>query len=850
MPNQLMIYLFLIIILFVSGFWLVSLLLPRKFKNYYTVASVVLGSIWLTMISSWFSFIGLTMKQGAIYISILTLLLGGLALGSEIKKRTISDWKPDRYSLWVMSLGVISGLLLLSGTLIFKAFNPYTDGFTYVAIADYLLYNGYFAQADPNPYYPWLTQMRLYQEFDYRMGAQFLLSLITAILGRDLSIDVYMPLTALTQLLLVLVIWIFCRIGLNMPERASLFAGMFACLHMSIPMNAGLGGFLPQSVGLVFAVIVFTLIMQAFREEGKGLWSIVAIASLAVAALIMTYSEYVPFAGLSLLLLIIYRIITQRTWRDLMLASFILALAIILSNVGFINAISAIKSQMGVVVGWQIPYTLWQYVLLIFSMSPVHGVDGFFIQYPVVYIIVSVISLIILYVVVQYYLINKHWNKKELLLLSGSFLLMLVYFSLFVNDPWGNDKGHSWNIYKIVQYMFFIFPPIIGMAFYSFEEAKKLVFRVFAGAYTVILIGFVCYSTYINTEQMRSFTGNRENPIQEYYKLREAYKNEERPINLLIPTDQLKHRQMVAYFLKEHELVSDWTDDVYILGMLDEENRKPPFRPDGLTLRVDYTSEENIAGLVPVKDVSIVPGNGLYGSETDGTRSWQWASDDVTINAMNPLGINKAMEISFGVMLPPNVQQSEKLEIWYGSSLVDDFEIEPGVINDVSFVAGITPGLTDIVLKYSGEPVTVENDTRMLSFSLVDFQVESKQDIELLFTSGVYDMESGGDKNWYWSSGEASIQAFNYSGGLKPIEITFSVALPPDLTEKENIELWYKNQMVLEREIDPQQVNDFIVPVELIEGKSEFRIVYRGNVVKVPNDSRDLAFSIINFKYE
>lgn len=736
MPNQLLIFLLLVVVVFISGYWLSVFLLGNKLRNYKFLFTFLLGAVWLILINSWVSYLGFSMKESYLFILLATVIIDIIALVSEIRNKRLREWIPGKYQIIVLFCGLISSLIILFPILYFKAFNPYTDGFTYISIADYLLNHGYFQPADPNPYYPWLTQMKLYQDVGYRMGAQFLLSFTTALFNREMSLEVYMPVTALSQFLLVVVMWLFCKEGIKISTKASLIAVFFTTIHLSIPINSALWGFYPQAFGVVLGAAVFMLFLNKEMWEDSGSpshrWKILVLTSLVSASTVITYSEYVPFIALSVMFLLIFHLIVSKSYKYVFSNIVVLIILIsIFSNVGLIKAIGAINHQLGAVVGWHIPYDLWQYLLLVLSLNPIYNAQSIFLNYHFLFFTISCLASLLLFIVLKYFILNRDMAqyRKQILLVGSSFILMLIYFTFFSENPWFNDKiGYSWNIHKIIQYMFFIFPPIIGLSLYAFwkqSKRNKFISILLVLGYIPVNIVFSYHYSLMSTEDMRRYTGNNENPINEYFKLMDTYKDEKGPINLALSTDLTKHRQMIVYFLKNNKLVSDWSDDGYISGSMSAENRNLSFDSKGITLMFNQHAADKIANMELVTGKVITNFvSGVYGLEKNETQSWHWSSGDVKINVFNPSDDNKKRitRFIFGVGLPPGVTESKTINVIYNGNKIKELVIEPGQSNPIDFSLEIESGESQVELIMTSGPIKIAGDDRELAFSIIDFQ--------------------------------------------------------------------------------------------------------------------------------
>lgn len=606
---QLLFFFSTLIIIFVSGIWLTVVFIPSKYKEYKIPAGFILGFTWLILQSSWSSYLGFPFRQSAYFILTASVLCGIIAFYFEFKRGNLKDWIPDKIQVAILSLGCVSGILVLLPVLLFNAMNPYIDGFTYISISDYLVDHSYFQPAEPNPYYPWLTQMKIYQDVGLRMGAQFFLAFLTSVFGQTFSLDLFMPALAVGQFCLVLSIWLFCRCGLSLPSKVSIIAVVFTAFHLSIPISNAISGFFPQAYGTVLMTVVFTLLIK-LESWNENRIAFVLLTSLTSAALVLTYSEMLPFVVLSTAFIFILKVLQNRKQLAGMIANLFLAgiASIILSNVGFINAVKAVKIQLGAVVGWNIPYLIWDYLLTVFSLSPIQfrSVNEIFGQYPVIYFLLYIAAAVGVVLIFKGFVLNKEFlsTKLNLASLASSFIIMLVYFTFIARNPWiPSQRGHTWSAFKTLQYSFFIIPPIIAITYNGLFRNSKLLRNtgvVLLSCFIASSVIFSCVFAYASTQHMRKQTGNARNPIGEYYKLYAKLKDENRPINIIIPKESNgshKHKQMLAYILHKHQIISDWTDDGYIYPHLLPEYQAPAPREDGITLIFNPNSENKTANM-------------------------------------------------------------------------------------------------------------------------------------------------------------------------------------------------------------------------------------------------------------
>ena len=261
------------------GYGFAHLFLPERWRRERLLLMPVFGAAGIILLSSYLNYAGAGMRTAAPLIFILGLVFSA---GTHIFKVRRSPSRVD-WSAAIFSniLGMLAAMAALTSVVLYNAWNPYNDSFTYVSIADYLLQKSFFTPADPGAYQPVLTQILLYQRFGLRMGSNFLLSFFTALFGLEYSFDVYLPTVALGLWLALPGFWFFCRRGLFLSFPAVRLAALFYALNFSVPVANALSGFMPQTWGMVFAYrcFPFCFVPQPVLNEGErlfrpGLWRV------------------------------------------------------------------------------------------------------------------------------------------------------------------------------------------------------------------------------------------------------------------------------------------------------------------------------------------------------------------------------------------------------------------------------------------------------------------------------------------------------------------------------------------------------------------------------------------------
>lgn len=149
-----------------------------------------------------------------------------------------------------------------------------------------------------------------------------------------------------------------------------------------------------------------------------------------------------------------------------------------------------------------------------------------------------------------------------------------------------------------------------------------------------------------SVEPIRQLTGNRENPIGEYYKLYNTYKNETRMINLIGAPET--HRKLVTYFLQNNLLMSDWGSDSYFYVYHDY---VPEYDAEGIILQWNPYSENAIANYEELQQLPITfeLGENFYSQETNGTDVWNWCDGRGGVLKIINFSPKKKMKVSFEI---------------------------------------------------------------------------------------------------------------------------------------------------------------------------------------------------------
>ena len=604
------------------GYGLVCLLLPRRWHRERLLLMPVFGAGGIILLSSFMSYAGAGMRLATPIIFALGVAVSAAVYISNSRaSRSFLGWPA---AIYTNLIGFIAGVAALASVILYNAWNPYHDAFTYVSIADYLLDKSFFTPADPGAYKPVLSQMLLYQRLGLRMGSNFLLAFFAAFFRREFSFDVYMPTLALGLWLAIPGFWVSCKRGLFLSHLVRVLATAFYALNFSIPIANALSGFMSQTWGMVFLFPMLPLYLRSATHLDRK--RMLISAGVMGALLLFTYTEIFPFVFAAIGISYLYRLGFGKLRLKNGLISFFGAslLAVLLTPVSAWKFPTAMVTQISAVVGWDVKFKIWDY------LSMMAGFRSFFQKEASPFLFF--ISILTLEVVVYALIAGPRRTRRQVVSLSLIFLLALGWFALFVANPWNpNERGQPWSTYKLMTYSFFLFAAMYGLGLGMLWKKKRWV-RIGVAGLVGVHIFIFSVTTFkaaaSNVMGMRELTGVEGDPIAEYKRIRQVLSDlpPETPVNLVFPTEAHKHRQMTAYFLRR-PVIANWMDDEYIWPHLPPTYRSLPINFSYPILAYKpFEPKRTVANLVLDREPQILMlmGSGWYGWEHDAQGWWRW----------------------------------------------------------------------------------------------------------------------------------------------------------------------------------------------------------------------------------
>jgi hypothetical protein len=615
------------------GYGTALLVLPPHLRRDRLVMMPVVGAGALLWLSAGASYVGLPMQRAAPLIVLAGLSLSAAGVWSARgRPMPAASW---RNALFVHGLSAAAAASVLASVVLYRAWDPYNDAFTYVAIGDYLLGHGYFTPADPGAHHPVLTQIALYQRAGYRMGSNFLLAFFAGLVRATYTLDVFPSVQALALALGVPGFWLLCRRALQLRPLATGLACVIYALHVGVPIPNALQGFMPQTLGMAF---VFPLIAWQVQATGRRhRVRRVLAAGLMCALGLLTYPEILPFIVAAVGCWFLWRLVTGRLrFADALVGAVgPWVVGSLLAPVAAVSFLSVIVRQAGSLVGADVHLSLFDYLSMLTGfrsvMMPATQPPG--LRYGLLRVAVVAATAIALYGAFT----MRPGPRRRLVCLSLPFALGLVAFGLFGVNPWNPaEYGQPWNTYKLVTYAFFLFAAVWGLGLaelWSRGGPFRLSAFAMLGAFVLFFPVATHYLAGRAAASMRRFTGVEDDPIAEYKRLPAllAQLPPDSPVNLLVPGEANRHRQLVAYFLRR-PVIADWSDDVYIWPHLAPANRALSIDPAYPTLAYLPAAGRPLAARLvyqpPGSSLLTVFGEGWHALETDGESSWRWLERD------------------------------------------------------------------------------------------------------------------------------------------------------------------------------------------------------------------------------
>jgi hypothetical protein len=325
------------------------------------------------------------------------------------------------------------------------------DTFIYCALADWLQLHGFGTPAEVAPGAIVEAIARRRQLMGFPLGASYVLALVGAAVRAPTTLLVYPSTSALGIVLSVCGIWVAGRWALSL--RTSPLA--FGCLAYAVLPHSAYwahhNGFLSQTLAVPFLLLGLGVVARVGRTRDAGLAALIA---LPAAFLAVVYLPFLPLVAAGGLVQILLRARSGSREGRLRRSGFVVrALLLFTALVGFDLRLvgEGLLLLAGVVVGMNVPFRPGELLAFILGTRAYIGGNVFIDSVPWLGLLVS--SVLFLLVVLGIAVATRP-SARPLLAALALLAGLGAYFALFVADPWTGRRGHSWNVFKIVQWAF------------------------------------------------------------------------------------------------------------------------------------------------------------------------------------------------------------------------------------------------------------------------------------------------------------------------------------------------------------------------------------------------------------
>ena len=624
----------------------------QSFARFYLAP--VMGLATLVVIASWMGrFIAL---GDSVLVPALVMGLVGLALSREP-----NCWQAIFHGLCNSIFAVACGVSILSPLLIYGGFNAHNDGFTYLAHSNWLQSHSFSEVIAEEHVTPLTTQIALYQNGGFRMGASFLLGLVQSLLNLEWSYEVYPS--------IIIASISACCLASGFP-----LAGSFRSIRrnarlmlLALPsftlggliFGANLG-FLPQTVGLsISAGLLFALgptlrWLSGHRNSAQSIVMAAIPLSVLFAATVYAYSELTPLILLTLVTSGFIIALRYHSWgRNLFYIGLQLGFAGLYLNSEIFRVLAALKVQSAVVVGGAVNWILPGYFAHVLGC---HGGAWDEFQWSLPEYIGSASffwGLVITGVLTFVLLLNLRETFRIILngklLPAGAFLVItlagFIYFRYFVTSPFDCGKGQSWSQFKLTEWAH---PFAMAFTLLAIGGLAKNVGRYIETIITIVFIIGLFVAANCGVKRISpliQYYGGTRDLNKFYHEFRQkvlsvSNNNDRGAIYLSLNGQHHKFRQMATYFLPDRAIASDWMDDGYIYGGLPKERRTQAVNmgdcvvestQDRFYLKGGATIGPFTVGWFDgCRKYKIKNTIGAYGRESDGANWWHWVESKVS----------------------------------------------------------------------------------------------------------------------------------------------------------------------------------------------------------------------------
>ncbi len=550
----------------------VALLGPRWLRTLgplEAVASSLVGTAWWTVSLTTLSVRGCLIPSA----TVLILIAHGVALGLVAWRRELDVLRPrGGWGRWATILvpALAVALVGLLPVLRNGSFATANDSLTYCAFAQWLQDHSFgtptvWRADEPIAFYP-----TLYQGARAPLAPAFLLAGTQAMARVSSPLVVYPALSTFGLVLAVVAILVVGRWMLKWPVRLLAPLGLVIAALPQPLLWAHHAGFLAQTLG-TSALLGIVLALSRTLPEERWRASEATLLGLLTAWLASTYLALLPVAAAASgwwLFSAIARSRAPGRRRQLAAGLGVFGVVALILLVGQgISPIRGLGFLGSTVVGFHVPLSpvgfselaLGARLFTAESLGPwVENLRAAHLWLTPVYAALALLGA---------YRIAKAPRAGVLSASAFGIALGIAWFALVAHDPWTAERGHTWSVFKLVQWAY----PLVLLAelqgLLALAAGRRLGRWIpWLAAAPLGLLPVHWALAGVLGGSLEAFAGGPR-PLDEWPTLRRAFR--ELPSGTLLATDRIPDtsQQLPLYLgllAYPRRLVGDWTGSLWI----------------------------------------------------------------------------------------------------------------------------------------------------------------------------------------------------------------------------------------------------------------------------------------------
>ena len=388
-------------------------------------------------------------------LAVLALAQAGL-LGAAVARGEARVLRPVGSAtgwIGILASASVTGVLALLPLLRTSGFDILNDTYIYCAFSEWLQDHGFGIFAGHDPASPVSAVPALWQEWGFPLGASYALALAQAGTGA-LSVAVYPVVSAWGLVMAAGGIWVAARWALRLSTASAVgVAGAFAVLpHPGYWAHHT--GFLSQTFGVPVLLLAIATAARVERARTR-IASSVALLSVLAACLHAVYVPFLPLIGAAALA----GALAGLRWtpsgparvRCVALHASTTALFVALAGLNLGPLLRGLPLLAAINVGYSIPLSFSGF--LSFAMGTRLFSPGLQIAAPWWPVQLVATGAAVLLAALGLAQLSRRRNASVLVVVAilGA---LAGYQALVARDPWSGHAGHTWNVFKAVQWAF------------------------------------------------------------------------------------------------------------------------------------------------------------------------------------------------------------------------------------------------------------------------------------------------------------------------------------------------------------------------------------------------------------